>query len=125
MRFDSDVFKGLAEADLGVAGAIVDELALGYAHTIQIVALHAFGSTTQKVAFDLLDRAGRGLAAHGRLEATGTQQDIADGIGSVREVVGRAFSQLRRLGLIETTRGRIWILDPERLEGLAYAGLLS
>jgi CRP-like cAMP-binding protein len=125
LRLDSDLFRQRVEVDGAVAGAIIDELAVGYAHTVQIVALHAFGSIRQKVAFDLLDRAGRGQLGHGLLEATATQQDIADGIGSVRVVVGRALAELRRGGLIDSTRRRVRILDPERLEAVAHTGLLS
>jgi CRP/FNR family transcriptional regulator len=125
LRLDSDIFLTRAQEDLAVAGALIDELAVGYARTTQIVALHAFGSIKQKVAFDLLDRAGQGQLANGQLEAKVTQQDVADGIGSVRRVVARALAELRRGGLIDSTPRRIRILDPEGLDVVAYSGLLS
>jgi CRP/FNR family transcriptional regulator, cyclic AMP receptor protein len=115
----------LARGDLAVASALIDELATGYGRTTQIAALHAFGSIRHKVAYDLLDRASQGQLASGQLEARVTQQDIADGVGSVRQVVSRAVSELRRGGLIGSTPRRIRILDPEGLEEVAYSGLLS
>jgi CRP-like cAMP-binding protein len=125
LRLDTETFRGRAEGDLAVADAIIDELTLGYARTVEIVALHAFGSVLQKVAFDLLDRAGRQQLAKGQLEAVATQQDIADGIGSVRVVVGRALVELRRGGVIRQSRRSIQILDPHRLEAIARANILS
>jgi CRP/FNR family cyclic AMP-dependent transcriptional regulator len=125
VRFDPEVFRSLAAADVDFARALVDELAIGYAHTAQTMALQAFGSIRQKVAFDLLERARLDQLAGGGLEATATQQDIADAIGSVRAVVGRALTELRRGGLIESSRGRIRILAPDRLDALAQAGLVA
>jgi CRP-like cAMP-binding protein len=124
LRLDSEVFRRRAEADIALAGAIIDELALGYAHTAQTMSVQAFGSILQKVAFDLLERACRDQLETGRLEAAATHQDIADGTGSVRVVVGRALDKLRRAGLIDSSRRRIQILDPERLDQVAQTGVL-
>jgi len=125
LRFDSNLFLKRIQTDLAFAGVLIDELALGYGRTTQIMALHAFGSIQQKVAFDLLDRAGQGQLAHGQLVASASQQDIADGVGSVRQVVARALTELRRRGLIESTPRQVRILDPEGLEAVAYGGLLA
>ena len=42
-------------------------------------------------------------------------QELADAIGSVREVVTRTLHGLRDEGLIETTRDGVVLLDPVRL----------
>ena len=44
-----------------------------------------------------------------------SQQDLADAIGSVREVVTRNLHQLHVEGLVDTMRDEIVLLDPERL----------
>jgi len=49
-----------------------------------------------------------------------TQQQLADAVGSVREVVARTLRELRMDGLISVGRARITILDPKRLAGEAF-----
>ena len=44
-----------------------------------------------------------------------SQSDLADAVGSVREVVVRALSELRECGVVRTHRCHIEILDPVRL----------
>jgi DNA-binding FadR family transcriptional regulator len=78
-----------------------------------------FGSVLQRVAFDLLERACGSQLETSRLEALVSQQEVADGIGSSRDVVGRAMAQLRTLGLVETRHRRVTVLDVHRLEDLA------
>ena len=52
-----------------------------------------------------------------------TEQQLADGIGSIRESVARSLGDLRRDGSIATTRHGILILDKERLRTAGYAGV--
>lgn len=51
-----------------------------------------------------------------------TQQDLAEWIGVSRDAVVLAFRQLRALGLIETGRRQIRILDLEGLRHFAHPG---
>jgi CRP-like cAMP-binding protein len=48
-----------------------------------------------------------------------TQQQLADATGTVREHAARIVKELRRDGLVATTRGAIAILDPGALRGRA------
>ena len=73
----------------------------------------AFMSVRQRLADHLLNVAVRG--AGGRLAAHATQQQLANEIGTVREVVARILHDLRAEGLVEVSRGRVAVLDPERL----------
>jgi CRP/FNR family transcriptional regulator, cyclic AMP receptor protein len=72
----------------------------------------AFATVRQRVARHLLD-----LAAEGgpELAASVTQQQLADAVGTVREVVVRVLRELRQAGVIRTGRDRIVIVDPARL----------
>ena len=45
----------------------------------------------------------------------GTQQELANAVGSVREVVANVLQALKREGLLETRRGAIVIVEPQRL----------
>jgi len=52
-----------------------------------------------------------------------TQAQLAARLGTVREMVARAFSQLERAGIIARKRSRIVIRDPERLAALVRGQL--
>ena len=63
----------------------------------------------------------RGPAGDGREITLGrSQHEVAEELGTVREVVVRALRQLRRQGMIEALgRGRYRVLDPRALARLA------
>jgi CRP/FNR family transcriptional regulator len=44
-----------------------------------------------------------------------SQRELADAVGTVREVVVRVLRELRRDGVVRTERDHIVILDPARL----------
>lgn len=95
---------------------------------------HVFGSFTSRlselidlassVTFEHLDtRLAAYLAAHcdriGTRDLQATHQDIAGELGTVRERVSRLLENFEADGLIELSRGRIQVLDVERLRALA------
>jgi CRP/FNR family transcriptional regulator, dissimilatory nitrate respiration regulator len=51
-----------------------------------------------------------------------THEQLAARLGTVRELVSRAFRQLDRSGAVRRSRSRVTIRDPERLAGIARAG---
>jgi CRP/FNR family cyclic AMP-dependent transcriptional regulator len=50
-----------------------------------------------------------------------THEQLAEFVGTYRETVTKALSELRELGLIELRRGRVVLLDAEALAALAGA----
>jgi CRP/FNR family transcriptional regulator, cyclic AMP receptor protein len=44
-----------------------------------------------------------------------SQQELADAVGTVREVVVRVLRELRQEGVVRTERDRMVIIDPARL----------
>jgi CRP/FNR family transcriptional regulator len=82
-------------ADPAVAAAVAAELADDYAALTQELALASFRSVRERVAHQLLLRAG----AEGPVLDV-TQRDIARTVGSVREVVGRTMQEFERLGAV-------------------------
>ena len=48
------------------------------------------------------------------------QQELADAIGSVREVVARTLHDLRVSGTITVSMAKVTILDRERLTQIAH-----
>jgi CRP/FNR family transcriptional regulator len=99
----------LADESPKVANWLARDLAERLNDAFQQLALRTFGTIKQRVAHHILDMAG------GDLVAPVKQQDIADAIGSVREVVARALRELRHEHIVATGPRGIKILDPDRL----------
>jgi CRP/FNR family transcriptional regulator, cyclic AMP receptor protein len=104
----------LADRDVLLARALLGETSERALAFTAEVAGTAFTSIRERVARHLLDLA----AEHQRgpdLVARISQQELADAVGSVREVVVRVLRELRAEGIVDTTRREIVIHDPERL----------
>jgi CRP/FNR family cyclic AMP-dependent transcriptional regulator len=56
-----------------------------------------------------------------RLVARVTQQELADAVGSVREVVARALRDFRLAGLVATGPDTVLIVDPRRLHDRSWS----
>jgi CRP/FNR family transcriptional regulator, cyclic AMP receptor protein len=66
----------------------------------------------QRVAAHLLDLASAQQRPQARLVARVSQQELADAVGSVREVVARALRDFRLAGLMATAPDSVVILEP-------------
>lgn len=108
-----DDLRAMLESDPVVARACAEELTRQLYRALDEISEQTFFTVRQRVARQLLDlvAAGEGPPLHVRL----SQQELADEIGTVREVVTRTLHQLRDDGLIETSREGIELLDPVRL----------
>ena len=115
---DIEVVRRLAVTDIDVITAFATHLAERVHYDLLVVAVRTLGTVSERLAFDLLDRASRVPPADGRLEAKATHEDLAYSIGSSREVVGRNLKNLRSAGIVETTPGKTWIVDPGRLAAM-------
>jgi CRP/FNR family transcriptional regulator, cyclic AMP receptor protein len=120
LTFRPSVMQRAAERDARVARALLGELSERVLSFIAEIPGSAFATVRQRVARHLLDLASESQTGSELVAAVG-QQDLADAVGSVREVVVRALRELRQQGLVETRRDAIVLLDPERLLGEAYA----
>jgi PAS domain S-box-containing protein len=107
-------FLRLVETDANVARAVLAELSRRLEDVYATVADAAFGTVREKVARHLLALSGDGRPGERRI-APITQQELADGVGTMREVAARALRDLRRDGIIRTAPGSIEILDSARL----------
>ncbi|MFQ5613465.1 MAG: Crp/Fnr family transcriptional regulator [Anaerolineae bacterium] len=94
---------------------IIQNLAMRCRQLVQRIYNLSFLSVTGRVAAFLLEQ------SHGRSEINRhqwTQDEIAAHLGTVREMVGRAFRELQQTELIAINRHRIEILDKEGLKKL-------
>jgi len=118
---DLEIVRNLARTEIEVLAAISTHLTARLRDAFGVIAVRSLGNIRERVAFDLLDRAFQSLIVVGRLEARATQADLADSIGSSREVVSRTLGGLRDEGIVETSPGLVRILDPLRLEAIVRA----
>lgn len=118
LRLSPAVVRGMARRDVRVANAFLGELSERAARFIYEIPGSAFATVRQRLARHLLDLASERMPADGtrpQLAVTASQRELADAVGTVREVVVRALRHLRDEGVIRTARDHIVILDPDRL----------
>jgi CRP/FNR family transcriptional regulator, cyclic AMP receptor protein len=109
-QFRGEAWRLTAERDARVAVALLSELGRIAELSMEHMANRALASMRQRVVGQLLD------AAEGPdVIAAVTQQQLADGVGSAREVVARVLHALREEKLVATRVGGVVLLDPGRL----------
>jgi CRP/FNR family transcriptional regulator len=124
LGINPDLVRQLADQDVRVAKALLLELTERVAALTAEIGGSAFSTVRQRVARHLLDLATQRQQGS-ELTAQVSQQELADAVGTVREVVVRTLRELRNEGVLETRRGGIGILAPQRLLAEAYPGLES
>jgi CRP/FNR family transcriptional regulator len=115
---DLNRVRSLAATENQVCAAVGTHLAARVRATFRLVAVRTLGTIRERVAYDLLDRACRFQLKVGRLELRATHGDLADSIGSSREVVSRTIRDLRAAGIVETAPGMVRVIDPLRLSAI-------
>jgi len=111
------IVRGCADRDPRVARALLTETSERVMSFVAEFSGHAFANVRQRIARHLLDLA----SDHHRpneLLAPISQQELADAVGTVREVVVRVLRELREEGVVQTGRDGIVIRDPERLASI-------
>ena len=111
LRVDS--LRALLATDPGVARACAEELTRQLYRALDDISEQAFLTVRQRLAHQLLLLATAGDGPN--LVVHASQQELADAIGSVREVVTRNLHQLHEDGLVDISRDEVAIVDPVRL----------
>jgi CRP-like cAMP-binding protein len=104
----------------GVALAILETLARRVRRFAEMVSDLAFRPIPERLARYLDGMAAQPGAARTEVELGLTHAQLAARLGTVRELVARAFLQLEQGGVITRKRGRVVIRDPSRLARLAH-----
>jgi CRP-like cAMP-binding protein len=121
ISLDLQMVRRLAAMESEVTGAVAVHLAAFVRSSFRLIAVRSLGDIRQRLAYDLLDRACQAQLEVGRLECRATHAELADSIGSAREVVGRTLSRLRNEGIVENAPGLVRVVDPLRLAGIVRA----
>ncbi|MEX2194920.1 MAG: Crp/Fnr family transcriptional regulator [Thermoleophilaceae bacterium] len=116
LQLDVPTVVRMTSTNASFAAAVARELARQLIRVEALLAGNVFGTVRERVARHLLALA----APQGELQvAVVSQQELADSIGSVREVIGRVLIQFRDEGHVRRDRTQIVILDPEALARVA------
>jgi CRP/FNR family transcriptional regulator len=106
------VARRAAAQDIRVTQAFLREQSERAISFLYEVPGSAFATVRQRVARHLLDIASEGAP---ELVVPVSQQQLAEAVGTVREVIVRVLRELRTAGVVHTERNRIIIVDPARL----------
>lgn len=109
-------FLHLAQTDARVSWLLARHVSQILFEAVDFLGENLFGSISQRVSRHLLDLASN--SPNGLIVRV-DQQEIADAIGSVREVVARTLRKLRDCGLIERDSAGITIKAPSELHRIA------
>ena len=118
LRLSPAVVRRAVARDTRVAQAFLSELSERVLSFVDEIPGNTFTTVRQRVARHLLDLAAQRepeREAVAEIVVPVSQQELADAVGTVREVVVRELRELRRDGVVRTERGHIVILDPARL----------
>jgi CRP-like cAMP-binding protein len=108
--------RSAVQANPDCMWALFSELARSFLAGHNLLSQNVFQPVRMRVARHLLDLAEK---RGDRLFVTASQQDIADAIGSVREVVSRVIIQFRDEGLLRRHDGGYLICEPRGLHAAA------
>jgi CRP/FNR family transcriptional regulator len=120
LRLDPARVVSQAHRDPRVANALLAETSKRVMTFVAEFSGHAFATVQQRIARHLLDLAALDPQSE-ELAASISQQELAEAVGTVREVVVRVLRELRTQGCIRTRRDGIVLADPERLSTIAAA----
>jgi CRP/FNR family transcriptional regulator len=119
LLLNADLVRETARTNGPLAWAFAEEVTRRLYDLLDELAGTAFSSVRARVARHLLDLSIQDQDH--RWIVTATQQEIADAVGSVREVVARVLKELREQHLIEGSSGVTSIVDPAGLHRVSSA----
>lgn len=114
-----ETVRKLAVADAGLANVLLADLAEQTTAYLSALASATPPSVRQNVVRHLLDAAESG-DNRDSIVARLSPQELAEHVGSAREVVGRILRDLNNEGLVSTGQDAVVVLDADRLNDLTW-----
>ena len=122
LRLSPTAARRAAARDARVAQVFLSELSERVLSFIWEIPGSAFATVRQRVARHLLDMASERVPeppsapwSRSELTVNVSQRELAEAVGTAREVVVRVLRELRQDGVVRTGRDQIVIADPDRL----------
>jgi CRP/FNR family transcriptional regulator len=117
VEFDHSKWEQLRKTSTAFNHALTGELTRRLEDVYRAFAMYSFATLRERLAAHLLDAAE--ATAEGGLVAPMTHRELAEALGSAREVVSRGLRDLQAEGAIGVARGGIQIADLTRLVATA------
>jgi CRP/FNR family transcriptional regulator, cyclic AMP receptor protein len=114
-----DTVRTLAREDVDLANVLLVDLAERAAAYITALTNTTLSTLRQNLVRHLLDLAAAGTGSSHHVVRI-SQQELAEHVGTVREVVGRILRDLKTERLVSTGRDEIVLLDPGRLHDITW-----
>jgi CRP/FNR family cyclic AMP-dependent transcriptional regulator len=114
LRLRPDCVRDIVDRDARATKAMLREMSERVMAFTAELSGSTFATVRERLARHLLDLASEQQRGE-ELIARVTQQELADAVGTVREVIVRELRGLRADGIVETRRDGIAIVDPEGL----------
>jgi CRP-like cAMP-binding protein len=118
MELDPAQVTELARTHASLAVAIARELSTRLLETYREILVREQGDVRQRLARQLLHLAGE-VDPERPLVVPMSHEEIADAVGSAREVVSRHLSRFQAERMLALDRGRITVVDPAGLHDAA------
>lgn len=118
MELDPAQITELAELHASLAAAIARELSVRLLETYHEIVVREQGNVRQRLARQLLHLAGQ-VDPERPLVVPMSHEEIADAVGSAREVVSRHLSRFQAEEMLALDRGQVTVVDPARLHAAA------
>lgn len=119
LRLDTRQVSQLAQRNPSLALAIARELSLRLIETFREIVAREQGSLRQRLARQLLHFAGEARHTDEPLVLVLSHEQVAEAVGSAREVVSRHLARFQAARMLKLGRRRITLVDPVRLERTA------
>jgi CRP-like cAMP-binding protein len=116
LKLNPDRFWSLVATKPEYLKTVYHEVVRALSFSYELLTENVFAHVRHRVARHLLDLSTR---ENGELVVHASQQDLADSIGSVREVVSRTLSEFKSEGIIRRDRKAYVLTDPARLHRIA------
>lgn len=111
----AEVYKGVMEESAPVANYTNEIMAARFSEVMWLIEQIMWKSMDKRVAGFLLEES----ALEGTEQLKLTHENIANHLGTHREVVTRMLRYFQSEGMVSLTRGTVKIMDAERLRSLA------
>ena len=118
IRLDARHVFALFEEDLEVARGLARVMASRINQAARLVTIRTLGTVRERVAYDLLERASDEQLRGGTSRFRVTHEELAESIGSAREVISRTLAGLRRAGVLNVTPRVVEVIDMELLAAI-------
>ena len=121
LYLDSTRFANLVQREAEVGRALAQELTDALNRTLLALEAHVFGDVRSRLAREILERSAAMATGDEEGRVYVTRQELADSIGSAREVVSRAIKSLTAVAVLECFQGGVRVLDSDQLAAVAGA----